>query len=144
MRVVIDGKRNPELIPDRVAVAMFLSAIAIPANADGRTVASMEAKVKRMRLSGADMSVLRAELAGLHGRLGAQQQVITAAYSAAKTERTPQAEARAVSAREGRYALTSESYARLRRTLSRDGARQLITQVARVKTQTKALGPKGQ
>ena len=142
-RTLVDGSRKPELIPDRVAVAMFLTAIAIPATADQKSVLSMEAKVRRMQLSRPDMAVLRAELSGLHARLQVQKGVIDAAYLAARRERTPQADARAVAAREGRYAMTWDSYTRLRQTLSPAGTRQLITQIARVKTQTKTLGRSG-
>jgi putative heme iron utilization protein len=141
MRVVADGSEHPERIPDRVAIGMFMWAIAIPANADAKAVRSMEAKVAPMGLGRADMNVLRAELAGLHARFQVQRDAIVLARADAQGARTPAAAARLTAAVEARDALAMESYARLLETLSPAGARQLATHLARVKTQMKALSP---
>src|SRR5262252_3464328 len=71
--VIVDGSKTPELIPDRVAAGMFFSAIAIPLNADKKSVDSMKAKLARMKLSAGDMATLRKEMATLGDTLNLQR-----------------------------------------------------------------------
>ena len=140
-RVTVDGAKNPELIPDRVAVGMFLSAIAIPIDADAKTEASMKAKTSRLGLNRADTGILRKELAALHARLTLQRASSIEAYEEARRVRTPQAIATAQGTSEQRRTLTCESYERLLETLIADGAKKLRAQIALVKSQTKGIAP---
>ena len=140
LRVVVDGSKTPNLIPDRVAIGMFMSGIAIPSNADKRAVGSMTAKVASMKLSLADMSILRKEASNLHGRLMALRDSMAASNAKAGTANTRDAVAKPIAAVESRNTLAMESYGRLLETLSPEGARKLATHVTSIKRQMKAVG----
>ena len=138
MRIVVDGATSPERIPDHVAIGMFMTSIAIPADADTRALAVMQVKIAPMRLSRSDVAILRGELAGLHRRLAAQKEVVVAGLgNAAKP--TPR---QAVGLINAQHSLAMDSYTRLLEILSREGRTKLVAHIARVKTQMKAVGPK--
>src|SRR5688572_32626075 len=79
MGVVVDGADNPERIPDHVAIGMFMTSIAIPADADKKALAVMQVKIAPMRLGRSDVAIVRGELAGLHRRLAEQREAVVTA-----------------------------------------------------------------
>lgn len=141
MRVTVDGSKNPELIPDRVAVGMFLSALAIPPNADKKRVALRDVMVKQVELSGSDAQILREELTPLYNRLLLQREAIEVARLEALRVKTPEAKASVSAAVEARDTLTWDSYTRLIETLSPAGAKKLMARVASIKKQMKGVEP---
>ena len=137
MRIVTDGAKNPERIPDTVAISMFITAIAIPADADKRAIQSMQNKIAPMGLNRSDVGILRGEMSGLHARLAAQPDPF--AEARARGDRgVPKSEA--VAAQNTRDALAMDSYTRLLETLSPEGRKKLAAHITKVKTQIKGLG----
>lgn len=130
MRVVVDGSKNPERIPDHVAIGMFITALATPAVADTITIGALEAKIAPMGLSRHDVAALRGEMAGLYERL------------AKLREATSQGD---LTARRGfvnaQFTLAMDSYTRLLQTLSPEGRAKLTAHMVVVKTKIKAIGP---
>jgi hypothetical protein len=139
--IVIDGSKNPEAIPERTAVAIFFSHLAIPADADKKAVAVMEAKLARAKFTRNEMRTIRAELASLHPRIVAQRETIAAANQEARRARSPEAAARATAALEQRNDLTWNAYTRLIEFLGSKGAKKLRAHIEYVKTGMKAYGP---
>ena len=140
-RIVVDGSKNPERIPDRVAIGMFMSSIAIPAPADLRTVKSMYAKVAPLKLSRRDMSVLRTELATLHARLQTHRETMIAARDNLQRSKTPAAAATFTAVAEARDTLAVDSYERVLTQLSPGAAGKLRAHINVVKKQMKGIGP---
>ena len=140
-RVLVDGSKNPERIPDRIAIGMFISAITIPAPADKLALRRFESQIGPLKLSPSDKGILRTELARLHGRLVTHRETMTAARDGLYRSRTPANAAAFTAAVEARDALAVDSYGRLLEVLSSDGARKLQAHIGAVKRQIKEVGP---
>ena len=140
-QIVIDGSKNPERIPDRVAIGMFMSSIAIPAPADIRIVKAMYAKVAPLKLSLRDMGILRTELARLQTKLIAHAETMAAARENLKRLKTPQAAATFTAVAESRDTLAVDSYERVLTALSPGAAEKLRAHINVVKRQMKLIGP---
>jgi hypothetical protein len=119
---------------------MFLTAIAIPADADRKTTASMQVKIAPMRLSRSDVDILRGEMARLHARLTAQREATAA--SGASAESLPDSDVAPSLEDPGkaRRTLAMDSYGRLLEILSREGRQKLVAHIGRVKTQIRIIG----
>lgn len=138
MRVVTDGAKNPERIPDHVAIGMFLSSIAIAADADRTTIAITESKIARLRLNRSDREILRREVAGLRTRLTTNHDALMASRGSGEG---PPTRAAAEAASQARQALVMDSYTRLIELLSPGGRQKLAAYIATVKSQIKSFGP---
>ena len=140
-RVVVDGAKNPERIPDRVAIGMFMSVIAIPAQPDQRTIKSWYAKVAPLKLSPRDTGVLRTELSKLHAKLQAHRETMIAASDNLQRSRTPVAAATFTAVAEARDTLAVDSYERVLTQLSPGAAGKLRAHINVVKKQIRGIGP---
>jgi len=55
---VVDGAKNPELIPDSTAYRVWLVTVSLPSNATDKERAFQQAHLRKLQLSGADYSTL--------------------------------------------------------------------------------------
>lgn len=78
-RVVIDGAVNPELIPDDEVIRVLMTSWAIPPDADARTQQRQRHQTDRLRLSSADVEILRHVLREAYPRITAAGQVLSEA-----------------------------------------------------------------
>ena len=140
-RIIVDGSKNPERIPDRIAIGMFFSALAIPAPAGKPALRRFEAQIRPVKLSPSDKGLLRTELARLHGRLVTHRETMTAARDNLRRSRTPATGAAFTAAVEARDTLAVDSYERILRSLSPEGAGRLHAYIGVVKRQIKEIGP---
>ena len=139
MRVIVDGARNPELIPDSAAIGVFMSSIAIPPGADRKAYGSMHAKIASMRLSREDTRTVVVEAMALHSSLSVERRAVVSAYQEARRQRTAATVLSATNAEKARTAVVLASYARLLRRLSPAGADKLRAQIATMKRQMKTV-----
>jgi hypothetical protein len=137
-----DGAKNPELISDEVALRALLMTIATPTN--NPTVsqaAALRAKVGRMKLDEADLTILAQGLGGFHGLATAQRARIAAAREIGQRSPSPSAFANIVAADRQLDTLVADSYRELLQSLSPAGAAKLQEHLAYVKTKIKIVPP---
>jgi TonB family protein len=130
-RPVINGATNPELIPDESAIVTMIHPWA-RASADPSQQRQFESSTSRLKLSGADMKVLRAELARANPRLVELEAQVRASGGAFTTGLEPYLELRA---------LMVEIYGRLLELLSRAGRESLQAHLQFIKTRTTVFLP---
>jgi hypothetical protein len=93
-----DGEKNPDLIPDEVALRTLFMALAIPPNPNPSQVARLRAQAGRMALDENDFGILVQELGRFHGMAKALNERVAGLRESGRLNPTPAAVARIVDA----------------------------------------------
>lgn len=134
---LVDGFKNPELIPDRVVLRSLYQSIAIPRHATQEQQDTFKMRVGRLDLSDADFEEMLNAMVGFHEVLIDQRSKVDDKRGLAKANRTPAAVKFQLDehARIGDLAL--KAHGDLIRSLSADGAAKLRAFINEAKKRVK-------
>jgi hypothetical protein len=134
---LVDGSKNPELIPDHVALRALIQTIVVPSQPTDDERKQFELRTARMDLTEEDSELLLTEL----GRFHDQMMIQKARIEAARPRSVASANEVAIGIYAGEQARLGDMivglYNSLLGSLSRDGATKLREHLAYVKTRMK-------
>jgi hypothetical protein len=141
LQPLADGTKNPAAIPDEVALRILFLTTTVPANATATETRRQQAKLGRMNLNQADMTVLLLRLRAFDALATTQKARIADAREAVKRDPTTTTFAKLVAADGQLDTLLADTYSAVLQSLSPEGAVKLQEHVAYIKTKIKILPP---